>query len=193
MGLRVRFQFPVGRIFHRRLRRPKWTGCAKGANILGRSAWRSWGLDVDASWFGGKRLPPDTSVGTTQGMISSFAAVDAFARAGRVRRIALSSAKRFPGLDELPTIAESAAGLRTGRLAGRGRSGRHARGHRGAAEPAHRAIPAQPRDSAAAPCVGPCNQRHGYRRDHRPIHPSTAGAVALAGAGARPSAGMNDR
>jgi tripartite-type tricarboxylate transporter receptor subunit TctC len=44
-------------------------------------------------------------------MISSFAAVDAFARAGKVRRIALSSAKRFPGLDELPTIAETLPGF----------------------------------------------------------------------------------
>jgi tripartite-type tricarboxylate transporter receptor subunit TctC len=57
------------------------------------------------------QMMQDTSVATTQVMISSFAAVDAFARAGKVRRIALSSAKRFPGLDELPTIAETLPGF----------------------------------------------------------------------------------
>ena len=31
MGLRVRFQFPVGRIFHRAAGRPKWTGRTNGA------------------------------------------------------------------------------------------------------------------------------------------------------------------
>jgi tripartite-type tricarboxylate transporter receptor subunit TctC len=57
------------------------------------------------------QMMQDTSVGTTQVMISSFAAVDAFARAGKVRRIALSSARRFPGLDDLPTIAETLPGF----------------------------------------------------------------------------------
>ena len=57
------------------------------------------------------QMMQDTSVGTTQVIISSFAAVEGFARAGKVRRIALSSAKRFPGLDELPTIAETLPGF----------------------------------------------------------------------------------
>jgi tripartite-type tricarboxylate transporter receptor subunit TctC len=57
------------------------------------------------------QMMQDTSVGTTQVMISSFAAVDAFARAGKVRRIALSSARRFPGLDDLSTIAETLPGF----------------------------------------------------------------------------------
>ena len=42
------------------------------------------------------QMMQDTSVGTTQVMLSSFAAVEGFARAGKVRRIALSSAERFP-------------------------------------------------------------------------------------------------
>ena len=53
------FNSPLVAYFIARSGRPKWTGRANGANILGRSAWRSWGLDVDASWFGGKRVPPD--------------------------------------------------------------------------------------------------------------------------------------
>jgi tripartite-type tricarboxylate transporter receptor subunit TctC len=61
--------------------------------------------------IGMAQMMQDTSVGTTQVMISSFAAVEGFARAGKVRRIALSSAKRFPGLDELPTIAETLPGF----------------------------------------------------------------------------------
>src|SRR6476661_3282289 len=48
----------------------------------------------------------DTASGVVQLMISSVAAVQAFATAGRVRTIAISSEKRFPGLDDLPTIAE---------------------------------------------------------------------------------------
>jgi len=40
-----------------------------------------------------------------------FAAVEGFARAGKVRRIALSSARRFPSLDDLPTIAETLPGF----------------------------------------------------------------------------------
>ena len=136
------------------------------------------------------QMMQDTSVGTTQVMISSFAAVDAFARAGKVRRIALSSAKRFPGLDDLPTDCRDAAGLRAGRLAGRGCSRRHARRYRDAVEPAHRPVPAQPRYPAAPPDAGACDQRHRHRRDDRGIHPSAAGVVALAGAGDRSAAGM---
>jgi tripartite-type tricarboxylate transporter receptor subunit TctC len=54
----------------------------------------------------------DTASGVVQLMISSVAAVQAFATAGRVRTIAISSEKRFPGLDDLPTIAEVLPGFR---------------------------------------------------------------------------------
>ena len=54
----------------------------------------------------------DTATGVVQVMISSVAAVQAFAAAGKVRTIAISSEKRFPGLDDLPTIAEVLPGFR---------------------------------------------------------------------------------
>jgi tripartite-type tricarboxylate transporter receptor subunit TctC len=53
----------------------------------------------------------ETTAGTTQVMISSFAAVVGFANAGKVRRIAISSAQRFPGADDLPTIGETLPGF----------------------------------------------------------------------------------
>jgi tripartite-type tricarboxylate transporter receptor subunit TctC len=57
------------------------------------------------------QLLQETAAGTTQMMISSFAAVVGFARDGKVRRIAISSAQRFPGADDLPTIAETLPGF----------------------------------------------------------------------------------
>ena len=53
----------------------------------------------------------DTASGVVQVMISSVTAVQGFADAGRVRTIAISSLKRFPGLDDLPTIAEHFPGF----------------------------------------------------------------------------------
>jgi len=53
----------------------------------------------------------ETAAGTVQVMISSFAAVDAFAKAGKVRRIAISSAERFPSLNDLSTIGETLPGF----------------------------------------------------------------------------------
>ena len=63
MGLRARFQFPVGRIFHRAVGRPKWTGRTNGANIA-RScvARRLWELDDDASWSGCGRVTADLTL-----------------------------------------------------------------------------------------------------------------------------------
>jgi tripartite-type tricarboxylate transporter receptor subunit TctC len=57
------------------------------------------------------QLLQEAAAGTTQVMISSFAAVVGFAKAGRVRRIAISSAQRFPGADDLPTIGETLPGF----------------------------------------------------------------------------------
>jgi len=53
----------------------------------------------------------ETAAGTTQAMISSFAAAVGFAQAGKIRRIAISSAERFPGTPDLPTIGETLPGF----------------------------------------------------------------------------------
>jgi tripartite-type tricarboxylate transporter receptor subunit TctC len=57
------------------------------------------------------QLLQETATGTTQVMISSFGAVVGFAQAGKVRRIAISSAQRFPSAPDLPTIAETLPGF----------------------------------------------------------------------------------
>jgi tripartite-type tricarboxylate transporter receptor subunit TctC len=53
----------------------------------------------------------DAATGTVQLMISSVAASDAFVKAGKLRRIAISSERRFPGMEDLPTIGETLPGF----------------------------------------------------------------------------------
>lgn len=52
----------------------------------------------------------DAAGGTVQLMISSLGAVTNFANAGKVRRIAISSSRPFPGLD-VPTISQTLPGF----------------------------------------------------------------------------------
>jgi tripartite-type tricarboxylate transporter receptor subunit TctC len=54
----------------------------------------------------------DTASGTIQLMISAVTPVEGFVRSGKLRRIAITSAQRFPGLDDLPTVAETLPGFR---------------------------------------------------------------------------------
>ena len=44
-------------------------------------------------------------------MMSSIAAANAVVQAGKVRRLAVTSGKRFPGLPELPSLSETMPGL----------------------------------------------------------------------------------
>jgi len=43
-------------------------------------------------------------------MISSIAAANAVVQAGKVRRLAVTSGKRFPGLPDLPSLQETVSG-----------------------------------------------------------------------------------
>jgi len=54
----------------------------------------------------------DTASGVNPMMISAVAAVQGFAQSGKVRRIAITSAQRFPGLDDVPAVAETLPGFR---------------------------------------------------------------------------------
>lgn len=53
----------------------------------------------------------DTVTGRTSMFISSIGAVDAFVKAGKMRRIAITAARRFPGMEEIPTISETLPGV----------------------------------------------------------------------------------
>ena len=53
----------------------------------------------------------DTTAGVTQATISSTGATLPLARDGKLRIVAISSERRFPGLDDLPTIAETIPGV----------------------------------------------------------------------------------
>jgi tripartite-type tricarboxylate transporter receptor subunit TctC len=53
----------------------------------------------------------DTITGRTQLMISSIPATDNFVKSGKLRRIAVSSEKRYPGFPDVPAIAETIPGF----------------------------------------------------------------------------------
>jgi tripartite-type tricarboxylate transporter receptor subunit TctC len=66
---------------------------------------------VEVPYRATAQMLQDASTGTVQLLISSVAASDAFVQAGKLRRIAISSEKRFPGMEDLPTIGETLPGF----------------------------------------------------------------------------------
>jgi tripartite-type tricarboxylate transporter receptor subunit TctC len=56
-------------------------------------------------------MTQDAAGGTTQVMISSIAAARAVVDAGKIRRLAVTSAVRFPGLPDLPSVNETVPGV----------------------------------------------------------------------------------
>jgi tripartite-type tricarboxylate transporter receptor subunit TctC len=57
------------------------------------------------------QMGQDTASGVNPMMVSSIAVANPFVQAGKIRRIAVSSGRRFPGLDDLPTMAETVPGV----------------------------------------------------------------------------------
>jgi tripartite-type tricarboxylate transporter receptor subunit TctC len=66
---------------------------------------------VEVPYRATAQMLQDASTGTVQLMISSVAASDAFVQVGKLRRIAISSEKRFPGMEDLPTVGETLPGF----------------------------------------------------------------------------------
>jgi tripartite-type tricarboxylate transporter receptor subunit TctC len=57
------------------------------------------------------QMGQDIASGVTQAMMSSIAAANPFIQAGKIRRIAITSGVRFPGLPDLPSVSETLPGV----------------------------------------------------------------------------------
>ena len=66
---------------------------------------------VEVPYRASAQMTQDVAAGVVQVMMSSIAAANAMVEAGRVRRIAVTSAARFPALPDLPAMAEFAPGV----------------------------------------------------------------------------------
>ena len=81
--------------------------------IIGKLLNKMAGLDiVEIPYKSTPQAIQDTVAGRTQTIISAVAPVESFAKNGKLRRLAVSSAKRMPGLDELPTMADTIEGFK---------------------------------------------------------------------------------
>jgi tripartite-type tricarboxylate transporter receptor subunit TctC len=70
------------------------------------------GLDlIEVPYRSSGQMTQDVAGGVNQVMMSSIAAANAVVQAGKVRRLAVTSGKRFPGLPDLPSLSETMPGL----------------------------------------------------------------------------------
>jgi tripartite-type tricarboxylate transporter receptor subunit TctC len=67
---------------------------------------------VEIPYRSSPQMAQDTMAGVTQLMVGSMPPVAGAVKAGKLRWIAVSSEQRFPGLDDLPTVAETLPGFR---------------------------------------------------------------------------------
>ena len=81
---------------------------AYAARLLNRRA--DLGL-AEVPYRSAAQMTQDVASGINQVMMSSIAAAQAMVDAGKVRRLAVTSAARFPGLPDLPSIAETEPGI----------------------------------------------------------------------------------
>jgi tripartite-type tricarboxylate transporter receptor subunit TctC len=81
---------------------------AFAAKLLNRRA--DLGL-IEVPYRSAAQMTQDAAGGTTQVMISSIAAARAVVDAGKVRRLGVTSAVRFPGLPDLPSVSETVPGV----------------------------------------------------------------------------------
>lgn len=66
---------------------------------------------IEVPYRSAAQMTQDVASGVNQVMISSVAAANAVVQAGKVRRIAITSEKRFPGLPDLPALSETVPGM----------------------------------------------------------------------------------
>jgi tripartite-type tricarboxylate transporter receptor subunit TctC len=65
---------------------------------------------IEVPYRSAAQMTTDVASGTNQVMMSSIAAANAVVQAGKVRRLAVTSGKRFPGLPDLPSLQETVPG-----------------------------------------------------------------------------------
>jgi tripartite-type tricarboxylate transporter receptor subunit TctC len=81
---------------------------AYAAKLLNKRA----GLNlVEVPYRSSPQAVQDTSAGVAQLLMSSIAAARPGVESGKLRRLAVTSRRRFPGLPELPTLQESVPGV----------------------------------------------------------------------------------
>jgi tripartite-type tricarboxylate transporter receptor subunit TctC len=66
---------------------------------------------IEVPYRAAAQMTQDTASGVVQVLMSSVAAANAVVQAGKVRRIAITSDKRFPGLPDLPSVSETLPGV----------------------------------------------------------------------------------
>jgi tripartite-type tricarboxylate transporter receptor subunit TctC len=66
---------------------------------------------VEVPYRSAAQMTQDVASGVNQVMISSIAAANAVVQAGKIRRLAVTSAKPFPGLPDLPPISTAVPGV----------------------------------------------------------------------------------
>jgi tripartite-type tricarboxylate transporter receptor subunit TctC len=66
---------------------------------------------VEVPYRSAAQMTQDVASGVDQVMMSSIAAARSIVEAGQVRRIAITSARRFRGLPDLPTVSETLPGV----------------------------------------------------------------------------------
>ena len=87
-------------------------GSAIFQSVVGQYFTKRAGIElVEVGYRSTAQALQDTVSGITQVSISSVAASAALAESGKLRRIAITSKQRFPGLDNLPTVGETIPGF----------------------------------------------------------------------------------
>ena len=82
------------------------------AVTAGRLFTKSAGIQMtEVSYKAGSQAMIDVMAGQVQAVVGSAAMIRTAANSGKVRRLAISSDRRFPGLDDLPTMAETLPGV----------------------------------------------------------------------------------
>jgi tripartite-type tricarboxylate transporter receptor subunit TctC len=66
---------------------------------------------IEVPYRSAAQMTQDVASGVNQAMMSSIAAAESVVQAGKVRRLAVTSGKRFPGLPELPSLQETVPGV----------------------------------------------------------------------------------